>query len=71
MQEQITPPITVDSEFSLNQAISDLRFYWGLAKHKGVPFHVEIWAEAGAIVQKTEIPAKAKVLTAVETSWNN
>lgn len=50
MQEQITPPIKVDSEFALNQAISDLKFYWGLARHKGVPFEVEIWAERGAIV---------------------
>jgi len=54
MDEQLCPPIRVETEFDLNQAISDLRFYWNLARHKGVAFEVELWAKRGSIVAPQE-----------------
>ena len=49
MKEQIATLI-VDTEAALNQAISDLRFYYGIAKHRNVPFEIDVWAERGAII---------------------
>lgn len=56
MQERIDN-IEIDSSFQLEAAISSLRFYWNLAKHKNETIAFELWAESGAIV-----PAKKEVI---------
>ena len=59
MYEQIAPVIVVDSEFALNQAISDLKFYWNLARQKNQSFEIEIWANQGAIVLPQHIARRS------------
>lgn len=61
MQEQLCPPVTIRSGFDLNQAINDLRFYWNLAKQKGVSFEMELWSERGLIVPPRMITTERRV----------
>lgn len=59
MAQERLDEVVVSSAFTLEEAISSVRFYWNLARHKGKPITMEIWAEAGAIVPPKELP-KAK-----------
>jgi hypothetical protein len=34
--------LEVKTHFDLQQAISDLKFWWNLAQHKGLPIHMVI-----------------------------
>jgi hypothetical protein len=52
--------VVVSSAFTLEEAISSLRFYWGLARHKGEPITVEVWAKAGAVVPQKEVANAAQ-----------
>jgi len=69
MQERIDCT-TIDSEFKLSEAISSLKFYWNLAKHRGTPMTYELWSERGAIVPPMEVrheaPQNGKALQAQE-----
>lgn len=57
MQERLDV-VEIDSEFQLEAAISSLRFYWNLARHKNQKLAYEVWAERGEVV-----PPKDQTLT--------
>lgn len=40
----------ITTEFDLAQAVSDLRFYFELAKKRGESVTVELWTEKGRVV---------------------
>ena len=42
--QQCIAEVVVSGDYSLNQAISDIRFYWNLAQHKDETILVEIWS---------------------------
>jgi hypothetical protein len=48
--------VQVSNPFTLEEAVSSLRFYWNLARHKGETITMEIWAKQGAIVPPKELP---------------
>lgn len=56
MAQERLDEVVVSNPFTLEEAISSLRFYWNLAKHKGQPITLEIWAESGKVVPQKELP---------------
>lgn len=56
MAQERLDEVVVISPFTLEEAISSLRFYWNLAKHKGETITMEIWAKQNAVVPQKELP---------------
>jgi hypothetical protein len=57
MQEQFCAPVDIDGNDprTLEQAISDLRFYFNLARHRNSKFSIELWSDVGAVLPSPEI----------------
>lgn len=61
MDQERLDEVVVTSPFTLEEAISSLRFYWNLAKHKGESVTMEIWARSGKVVPQKELPRSTEV----------
>ncbi len=64
MQERIDC-VQINSVFQLNEAISSLRFWFNVARKKGVILSYELWTEKGAIIPSEEVHHCQKECTSV------
>ena len=56
VREQVNPTLVIKTRQDLDQAISDLKFYAGLALTKGQFLEMDLWAEVGKVVAPRSVP---------------